>query len=73
MVPTIVPRISSSTWVIFSPTDQLVSSGGICLGPATNNVVEYSVVIELMSKSISLNIHRLVVHLDSQLVVSQVE
>lgn len=64
----IVPGISLPP-LIFSPTDQMVSSGGICLDPATNNIVEYSAAIELLSEAIALGIRRLVAHLDSQLVV----
>jgi ribonuclease HI len=43
----------------------------VCLGRATNNIAEYSVVIELLVDAISLEIHHLVVRLDSQLVVLQ--
>jgi ribonuclease HI len=64
-------RLSSIAWVIFTPTGQLVSSGGACLGEATNNVVEYSVVIELLRDALSHGISHLWVHLDAQLVVSQ--
>jgi hypothetical protein len=39
--------------VIFTPGGQLLSSGGICLGEATNNVVEYSAVIELLRDALS--------------------
>jgi hypothetical protein len=35
----------STAWVIYSPKGQLVSSGGICLEPSMNNVVEYNAVI----------------------------
>jgi ribonuclease HI len=48
-----------------------VSSGGVCLGPSMNNVAKYSIVIELLCDSISHRIHSLEVHLDSQLVVCQ--
>jgi hypothetical protein len=37
-----------ATWAIYSPTNQLVSVGGICLKETTNNVGEYSVIIELL-------------------------
>ena len=40
-------------WVIYSPSGQLVASGGACLGPATNNVAEYGVVIELLWDALS--------------------
>ena len=56
--------------MIFSPTNELVSSRGVYLGPAINNIVEYSVVVELLSEVLTLGIHHLVVKLDSQLVVS---
>ena len=58
-------------WVIFSPTNELVSSGGICISPTTNNIVEYSAIIKPMSKASTLGIHHLILRLDSQLVVSQ--
>jgi ribonuclease HI len=64
-------RLSSTAWVIFTPQGQLLSSGGICLGDTTNNVVEYSAVIELLRDAFSLGISRLRVYLDTQLVVSQ--
>ena len=64
-------NLTSITWVIFSPTYALVSLGGICLSPTTNNVVEYSAIIKLLSKSIALGIHKLVVRLDSQRMILQ--
>jgi hypothetical protein len=42
-------RFASASWVIFTPQGQLLSSRGICLGDATNNVAEYSIVIEFLS------------------------
>jgi ribonuclease HI len=64
-------RLASTAWVSFAPQGQLLSSGGIFLGDATNNVVEYSLVIELLPDTLSLGISHLQVYLDSQLVVSQ--
>jgi ribonuclease HI len=58
-------RLASTTWVIFTPASQLVSSGGVCLGEATNNVFEYSVVIELLRDALSHGISHLLVHLDA--------
>jgi hypothetical protein len=46
-------NMASTSWVIYSPKGQLVSLGGICLEPSTNNVAEYSIVIELMCDAIS--------------------
>ena len=64
-------RLASAIWVIFTPRGQLLSSEGICLGDTTNNVAEYSVVIEFLCDSLSLGISHLWVYLDAQLVVSQ--
>ena len=64
-------RLASTTWVIFTPQGQLLSSGGICLGDTTNNVAKYSAVIELLHDALSLGISHLRVYLDAQLVVSQ--
>ena len=62
---------TSAAWVIYTPTGQVLSSRGVCLWPLSNNVVEYSVVIELLRDAISHGVHSLEVRLDSQLVVSQ--
>jgi ribonuclease HI len=64
-------NLASTAWVIYSPEGLLVSSGGVCLGPSTNNVAEYSVVIELLRDAISHGILSIEVRLDSQLVVCQ--
>jgi len=64
-------RISSPAWVIFTPRGQFLSSIGICLGDATNNVVKYSAVIELLRDALSHGISHLWVYLDAQLVVFQ--
>jgi ribonuclease HI len=49
----------------------LLSSGGICLGNATNNISEYNAVIEFLRDALSRGISCLRVYLDAQLVVSQ--
>ena len=64
-------NLASAAWVIYSPSGQLVSSRGTCLGPTTNNVAEYRAVIEILWDSLSRGITQLEVRLDSQLVVSQ--
>ena len=58
-------------WVIYTPTGQVLSSGGICLRPSLNNVVKYSAIIELLRDAISHGVHSLKVCFDSQSVVSQ--
>jgi ribonuclease HI len=64
-------NLASTAWAIYAPTDELVSLRGVCLGRATNNIAEYSTIIELLVDAISLGICHLVVRLDSQLVVLQ--
>ena len=47
----------------------MINLQGIYLGQTTNNIAEYSVVIELFSVAFALVIRDLVVKLDWQLVV----
>jgi len=53
----ITQNFSFVAYAIYSPTDELVSIHGIWLGQKTNNIEEYSVVIELLSNAISFGIH----------------
>ena len=62
---------ASTAWVVYTPTGQVLSSRGICLRPSSNNVVAYSIVIELLRDAISHGVLSLEVHLDSELVVSR--
>jgi ribonuclease HI len=62
-------NIASTAWVIISPIDDIVNSGGIYLGPAMTNVVEYNAFIELLTEAYALGIHHLIVCLDSELFV----
>ena len=64
-------NISSATWVIYSPTDELVSVHGVSLSQTMNNIVEYIAIIELLSESISFGIQSLIIRLDSKLIVLQ--
>jgi ribonuclease HI len=64
-------NLASTTWVVYSPEGLSVSSGGVCLGPSSNNVARYRVIIELLHDAISNGIHYLEVLLDSKLVVCQ--
>ena len=63
-------HLASATWVIYSPTGQVLYLGGVCQRTSLKNVSEYSDIIELLHDSISHGICSLEVHLDSQLVVS---
>jgi ribonuclease HI len=64
-------NLASIAWAIYAPTNELISLHGVCLGRATNNIEEYSTVIELLIDSISLGIRHLVIQLDSHLIVLQ--
>ena len=61
---------ASASWVIYTPTGQVLSLGGVCLQISSNNFVEYTVIIELLRDAISHGVHSLEVGLDSQLVFS---
>ena len=65
-------NLASAAWVIYNPTSQVFSSGGVFLRPSSNNVAEYSAIIELLRDAISYGVLSLEVHIDSQLVVSHV-
>ena len=62
-------NLASAAWVLYSLAEYLVSSGAICIGPTTNNIAEYEVVIGILTKASSQDVHNLVVLMDSQLVV----
>ena len=62
---------ASAASLIYTPMGQVLSSGGVCLRPSSNNVAEYSAIIELLQDAISHGVLSLEVHLDSKLVVSQ--
>jgi hypothetical protein len=64
-------NLSSSTWEIYTPMNELISIHDVFLGRATNNIAEYSAIIELLTDDVSLGIRHLVVRLDSKLVVLQ--
>ena len=46
-------NLALASWVIYAWEGHVVSSGGVCLQPSSNNVVEYSVMIQLLHDSIS--------------------
>ena len=64
-------NLSSAAWAIFVVNGELVIFQGICIGRSTNNIAEYSMLIELLSDAISFGINRIIIRLDSQLVVLQ--
>ena len=57
--------------VLYDPNGKLTNLQGICLGRTTNNIIEYSAVIELLSEVTALGIRDLVVRLDPNLILLQ--
>ena len=66
-------NLASAAWVLYSPTSELVSSGGILLGPSTNNMVEYQAMIRLFMEALANDIREIRVYLDYELVVQQLK
>jgi ribonuclease HI len=64
-------NLASATWALYTPSHEMLHSSGICLGSATNNQAEYTVVIGLLADTQHHHIHHLSIFLDSQLVVLQ--
>ena len=64
-------HLASAAWALYTSGGELFASGGIFLGRETNNIVEYSALVKLLTEAILLNIRHLIVRLDSQLVVRQ--
>ena len=65
-------NLSFAAWTIFTPNGESVSFQGICIGQSTNNIIEYSALIELLSDVLSFGITRIIIRLDSQLVVLKI-
>ena len=55
---------TSTGWVIYTPTSQVLSSGGVCLRTLSNNFAAYSAVIELLWDNISHGVHYIKVRLE---------
>ena len=62
-------NLTSATWLLYSPTGDLVSSGGVFLGPSTNNLEEYQAVIGLLTEALANDVREIRVYLESELVV----
>ena len=58
-------NLFSATWTIFTPSGELESFQGICIGRSMNNIVDYNALNELLSDAISLGIWRIIIRLDS--------
>ena len=58
-------------WAIFTPLHTSVLGNGVCIGNSTNNQAEYDAVRGLLADALSHHILHLHVHLDSLLLVLQ--
>jgi ribonuclease HI len=47
-------NLASAAWEIYAPTDELISLHSVSLRRATNNIVEYNAVIELLTDAFHL-------------------
>jgi ribonuclease HI len=65
------PGPSSYGFVIFEG-DEIISKDGKRIGNTTNNVAEYTALIEGLKKAISLNVEEIEIRADSQLLIRQV-
>ena len=43
-------NLVSASWVLYSLDHDLISSGAVCIGPATKNIAEYQSVIGLLTE-----------------------
>ena len=64
-------NLTSATWVLYSPTNDLVNLRGTCLGPTTNNIEDYHALNGLLTKSIANDVIYIRVYLDSELIIHQ--
>ena len=64
-------NLASTSWVMYSSTGDMVSSGGTCLGPTTNNLEDYHALNGLLTKSIANDVSYIRVYLDSELIIHQ--
>ena len=64
-------NLSSTAWAIFALNDELVIFQGISIARSTNNIVEYSALIKILSDAISFGINRIIISLDSKKFVLQ--
>ena len=64
-------NLASTTWSIFTPLRTLVHLNGMCIGSTKNNQAKYDVVIGLLVDALAHRILHLHVHLDSLLLVMQ--
>ena len=62
-------NLAFAAWEIYAPMNELIILHGVCLGRATNNIMEYIAFIKLLTNVISLGICHLIVQLDSKLAV----
>ena len=58
-------NLALGAWVFYSLAEDLVNSRMVCIGPTTNNILEYEVVIDLLTEAASQDVRDLLVLMDS--------
>ena len=58
------PNLTSATWVIYSPSHELIHIDRICVGIETNNQAKYDGVTGLLAATLQMGILHLDVFLD---------
>ena len=66
-------NLASTTWVLYSPTSEMLNSGGVLLGPSTNNLAKYQAMIGLLMEALDNDARKTRVYLDSELVFQQLD
>jgi probable phosphoglycerate mutase len=66
------PGPAASGAVLFSAAGEVLAEVGLYLGIATNNVAEWTALIEGLKRAAELGIDEIAIRMDSQLVVRQV-
>lgn len=59
--------------VILNEQGERISEISKCIGPATNNVAEYLAVVYGLQEAVYLRAHKIILHVDSQLVAKQLK
>jgi ribonuclease HI len=66
------PGLAGAGWVLFNEGTGLTVKDGQFLGEATNNEAEYQALIMGLEKSLTCGAKAIVVHMDSELLVRQI-
>lgn len=66
------PGPAATGYALYDPEKKIIAQDGVYLGHTTNNVAEYTAVIQGLGKAKDLGVGRIQVFLDSKLAVEQI-